>query len=76
MLIRSRRYYSTFGATEIPNDTIEEICGNFISSLTIKDLIPGLLFSDTEPSHAAFTSLRKRGGALPGFTRIDSSKYQ
>ena len=51
------------GATEIPNDTIEDICGNFISKLAIKDLIPGLFFIDT-PGHAAFTSLRKRGGAL------------
>ena len=33
------------GATEIPNDTIENICGDFISKLAIKDLIPGLFFS-------------------------------
>lgn len=51
------------GATEIPNGTIEDICGDFISKLAIKDLIPGLFFIDT-PGHAAFTSLRKRGGAL------------
>lgn len=51
------------GATEIPNETIDDICGDFISKLAIKDLIPGLFFIDT-PGHAAFTSLRKRGGAL------------
>ncbi len=51
------------GATEIPNENIEDICGDFISKLAVKDLIPGLFFIDT-PGHAAFTNLRKRGGSL------------
>ncbi len=51
----------SIGATEIPLDTLKEICGDLLGKIEVT--IPGLLFIDT-PGHEAFSALRKRGGAL------------
>ncbi len=53
----------SIGASAVPAGTITGLCGELLKQLNIQLKVPGLLMIDT-PGHAAFISLRKRGGTL------------
>ncbi len=53
----------SIGASIVPAGTITGLCGELLKQLNIQLKVPGLLMIDT-PGHAAFVSLRKRGGTL------------
>lgn len=50
-------------ASYIPSQIIKDTCGHLMEKLKTKLDIPGLLWIDS-PGHEAFTTLRKRGGAI------------
>ena len=47
----------------VPTKIIQKVCGEMLNKLGVELTIPGLLFIDS-PGHEAFTTLRKRGGAI------------
>ena len=50
------------GASSVPLEVIQKLCGPLLEKFNLKFTIPGLLFIDT-PGHEVFTNLRKRGGS-------------
>jgi translation initiation factor 5B len=55
------------GASHLPLQAIQKICGDLLDKFKIKLDIPGLLIVDT-PGHEIFMNLRRRGGAVADVT--------
>ncbi len=51
------------GASFVPREVLQKVCGDLLQRFNFKIEIPGLLFIDT-PGHAAFSNLRRRGGSV------------
>jgi translation initiation factor 5B len=56
----SGRITQHIGATEVPIEVINRVCGSLLQKYKFNLTIPGLLFIDT-PGHEAFSALRERG---------------
>lgn len=50
------------GASLLPRDAIEKLCGQLLQQFRVELKVPGLLFIDT-PGHETFSNLRRRGGS-------------